>query len=210
MKGAGDAAAKMERKTVEKNRRMHMKRLCMKLASLIPKEYAANSKDMLSQQDHLDQATSYIKDLRGRIERMKQQRGDIRTSAEGTNKDVDSEMKTEFRLPVVEVRHRDQNLEVVLVSGLQKRFKFHEVIGVLEEEGAEVVNANFSVVGEMIFLTIHSQVITVSVLYSINSISKREELSNLQLLLCSLMQAVSSRLGLEASRVSERLKELIR
>ncbi|CAL9115713.1 unnamed protein product [Musa acuminata var. zebrina] len=178
MNGAGDAGAKMERKTVEKNRRMHMKRLCMRLASLIPKEYATNSKDMLSQVDHLDQATSYIKDLQGRIERMKL-RGGIRTSAEGTNKDVDREMTTEFRLPVVEVRHQDLNLEVVLISGLEKRFKFHQVISVLEEEGAEVLNANFSVVGEMIFHTIHSQ-------------------------------AISSRLGLEASRVSERLKELIR
>lgn len=120
--------------------------------------------DMLSQVDHLDQATSYIKDLRGRIERMKQ-RGDFRTSAEGTNKDVDREMTTEFRLPVVEVRHQDLNLEVVLISGLEKRFKFHQVISVLEEEGAEVLNANFSVVGEMIFHTIHSQVIAVSVLY---------------------------------------------
>lgn len=45
MKGSGrGGAAKMERKAVEKNRRMHMKSLCMKLSSLIPKEYYSNPK----------------------------------------------------------------------------------------------------------------------------------------------------------------------
>lgn len=45
MKSSGvGAAAKMERKMVEKNRRMHMKRLCFKLSSLIPREHITTSK----------------------------------------------------------------------------------------------------------------------------------------------------------------------
>ncbi|XP_074560532.1 transcription factor bHLH162-like [Curcuma longa] len=175
---SADGASRMERKTLEKNRRVLMKSLCMKLASVIPKEHYASSKDMLSQQDHLDQATSYIKTLRARIEKMKERRSHNLT-IQDTEKAIDSATTSEFTLPVVEVRHQDSNLEVVLISGQEKRFMFHEVISVLEEEGAQVINANFSVVHDKIFYTLHSQ-------------------------------AVSSRLGFDVSRVTERLKQLIR
>lgn len=64
-------------------------------------------------------------------------------------------------LPVIEVRHLDSTLEVLLISGIHsKSFMFYEVISLLEEEGAEVLNANYSVVGDKIFHTIHSQVCT--------------------------------------------------
>ncbi|CAL9768005.1 unnamed protein product [Musa acuminata subsp. burmannicoides] len=174
----GGGVAKTERKAVEKNRRMHMKSLCMKLSSLIPKEHYSNPKDLLTQQDHFDQATSYIKELRERIDTMKQGK-DSRTGIKETIKDISSGLAMELRVPVIQARHQDSNLEVVLISGIDKRFAFHEVICVLEEEGAQVLNASFSIVGEKIFHIIHSQ-------------------------------AVSSRLGLEASRISERLKMLVR
>lgn len=112
--------------------------------------------DMLSQQDHLDQATSYIKTLRARIEKMERRSRTI--IIQDTDKEIDSATTSEFTLPVVEVRHQDSNLEVVLITGQEKRFMFHEVINILEEEGAQVINANFSVVGEKIFYTLHSQV----------------------------------------------------
>lgn len=64
-----------------------------------------------------------------------------------------------FQLPILEVRHRDMDLEILLISRASKRFMFHEVINVLEEEGADVVNASFSTVGDKIFHTIHSKVI---------------------------------------------------
>ncbi|KAG1342759.1 putative Transcription factor bHLH162 [Cocos nucifera] len=153
---SGGSATKMERKMVEKNRRMHMKRLCFKLSSLIPREHITSSKDALTQQDYLDLAASYIKTLQGRIEKLKQRR-ELRTSTNGINKDISNEMPIGMRLPVIEVRHQESNLEVVLISGLNRSFTFHEVISILEEEGAEVVNANFSVVGDKIFHTIHSQ-----------------------------------------------------
>ncbi|XP_072960733.1 transcription factor bHLH162-like [Typha angustifolia] len=177
MKSSGGGEGKMERKTVEKNRRMHMKNLCLKLSSLIPKDQYNTSKDTLTQEDHLVQAASYIKKLRERIERLKERR-ELNASIKRINRDISSEMMIGFRLPVVEVRHDDANLEVVLVSSLNKTFAFHEVISVLEEEGAEVINASFSVVGDKIFHTIHSQ-------------------------------AISSRIGVESSRILERLKELI-
>nr|QDH08973.1 transcription factor bHLH167-like isoform X1 [Cymbidium sinense] len=174
MKG-GDA--KMDRKTVEKNRRMQMKNLCFKLATLIPKEFI--SKDATSQQDHLDRAAAYIQKLRERIERLKQRKESGRSSNLESDTEIEDSANSDFKLPVVEVRHQEQNLEVLLISGLKKRFALNEVIGILEEEGADVVNASFSVVGNKIIHTIHCQ-------------------------------AISSRIGLEASRASERLQELIR
>ncbi|KAG0493509.1 hypothetical protein HPP92_004503 [Vanilla planifolia] len=123
---------KIDRKTVEKNRRMQMKNLCFKLASLIPKqEYI--SKDAMSQHDHLDQAAAYILKLRHGIERLKQ-RKESKPALESI-KQPTKNGRLGFKLPVIEVRHQEPNLEVLLISGLEKRFAFHEVIGILEEEG---------------------------------------------------------------------------
>ncbi|XP_058091680.1 transcription factor bHLH162-like [Magnolia sinica] len=150
-----NVSSKLERKTVERNRRMHMKSLCFKLASLIPPHY---SKEALSQQDQLDQAAVYIKQLREKIDELKEKR-DLATSIEGINKDISGAMMVlGLRLPVVEVRDLGSSLEVVLISGLNKNFMLCDVISVIEEEGAEVVNASFSFVADKVFHIIHSQV----------------------------------------------------
>ncbi|KAJ8471253.1 hypothetical protein OPV22_025596 [Ensete ventricosum] len=168
----GKADDRMERKTVEKYRRMHMKSLCLKLSSIIPKEHKTTSKDVPTQNDNLDEATSYIEKLKERIENLKQRR--LAWAMTETNG-----VTVRFQLPILEVRQRDMDLEILLISRASKRFMFHEVINVLEEEGADVVNASFSTVGDKIFHTIHSK-------------------------------AFSARIGLEASRVYERLKDLVR
>lgn len=110
--------------------------------------------DAMTKQDSLDQATSYIKYLRERIEKLKQRRL-VQTST------ARNEMGTGYLLPIIEVKYQDLNLEILLISGANKSFMFHEVINVLEEEGAEVIHASFSVVGDKIYHTIHSQVITI-------------------------------------------------
>jgi hypothetical protein len=123
----------------------------------------------VTQLDHLDNAAAYIKQLKQRIEELKQQRRG--GHAQGC-------AAAGVRMPVIEVRYQDGTLEVVLVSEAGRPFKLHEVITVLEQEGAEVVSASFSVVGNKIFYTIHSQ-------------------------------AICSRIGLEATRISERLQNLL-
>ncbi|URD85107.1 Transcription factor bHLH36 [Musa troglodytarum] len=148
----GRADLKVERKLAEKYRRMHMKTLYFKLSSIIPADHRTTAKDVMTKQDNLDQATSYIKYLRERIENLKQRR--LVQSSTARN-----EMGTGYLLPIIEVKYQDLNLEILLISGVNKSFMFHEVINVLEEEGAE---------------------------------------------------AVSTRIGLEPSRVSERLKELVK
>lgn len=159
-----------------------MKSLCLKLASLIPKEHC--SKDTMTQQDSLDEAAAYIKKLKERVDELQQKRSSAQLSAAkkggGSCGGGASTSAAMVVAPVVEVRHHHDgsSLDVVLISGVERPFKLHEVVTVLEEEGAEIVNANFSISGHKIFYTIHSR-------------------------------AFSSRIGIEVSRVSERLKALV-
>ncbi|CAM0879385.1 unnamed protein product [Alopecurus aequalis] len=186
---SGGGGCKMERKDVEKNRRLHMKGLCLKLSSLVPptsthhiRHYPSNSnsssnKDTITQLDQLDSAAAYIKQLKGRIDDLKRRKergvagaGCSSSSSAGNN-------KASTALPVIEVRHQESTLDVALVSEAGKPFKLHEVIAVLEQEGAEVVSASFSLVADKIFYTLHSQ-------------------------------ALCPRIGLDADRVSHRLHAL--
>ncbi|RZS25371.1 hypothetical protein BHM03_00058562 [Ensete ventricosum] len=98
-------------------------------------------------QDQLDQAINYIKELQGRVEKLKQKK-------EMRSVPVDS------RFLLVEVRSMDSALLVCFVSGLRSSYMFRKVIGVLEEEGAEVTSASFNLVGGRIFYTIHCQSIS--------------------------------------------------
>ncbi|KAJ9163734.1 hypothetical protein P3X46_023368 [Hevea brasiliensis] len=177
MKKSNSESQKLDRKTVERNRRIHMKGLCFKLASLIPSHHFKHSKDMLSQQDQLDHAAAYIKHLRERIEKLKKIKEQALGSLGANNNTMDA-MMMGLRLPMIELREMGSSIEVILISGLKKNFMLYEVITILEEEGAEVVSASFSTVGDKVFHTVHAQV-----------------------KIC--------RVGVETSRVCQRLQELI-
>ncbi|KAJ0971551.1 hypothetical protein J5N97_019510 [Dioscorea zingiberensis] len=152
----GTQAPKLERKTVEKNRRELFNRLLSKLSSVIGKEQTPDcSKDGLTQQEILEEATSYIKKLRGNIETLNQERNGMEMNMLGIHSNNESDCKM-----VVQVRELDSCLEVVVISGLNKNFKLYEVIGILEEEGAEVIHASFSKVEDKIVHIIHSQAIS--------------------------------------------------
>ncbi|XP_021826075.1 transcription factor bHLH162-like [Prunus avium] len=163
-KCSGESSSKLDRKIVERNRRIHMKGLCFKLASLIPSQHSKgpNSKDTLSQQNQLDLASSYIKQLRERIENLKEMKEKATRSQLGIDANstinADNAMMVRSRLPVLELRDSGSSIEVMLISGLNKNFMLYEVISVLEEEGAEVVSASFSTVGDKVFHSLHAQV----------------------------------------------------
>ncbi|XP_064958316.1 transcription factor bHLH168-like isoform X1 [Musa acuminata AAA Group] len=143
MKGGG-GADKLERKTVEKNRRIHMKNLCVQLTSLIPK---SKQRATMTQQDLLEQATHYVNELKERVERLKQK------------KEKTSGVLIGFGEPLVTVTHLGSNLVVNLVCGLRTRSMLHPVIIVLLEEGADVTSASSNIVGDKIFHTVHCQAI---------------------------------------------------
>ncbi|KAJ8553787.1 hypothetical protein K7X08_024465 [Anisodus acutangulus] len=115
---------------------------------------------MMSQQDQIDQAITYIAQLKEGVEVLKRRKEVV---AQGTGESSSKKfMPTSCTLktPMVEVRELGSTLEVTLISGLQKNFTLQEVINVLEEEGAQVVSANYSTIDDKLFYTIHAQVKT--------------------------------------------------
>ncbi|XP_048445237.1 transcription factor bHLH162-like [Pyrus x bretschneideri] len=166
MKCSSESSSKPDRKTVERNRRIQMKSLCFKLASLVPPQHfkTTNSKDTVSQQNQLDTAASYIKQLRERIENLKERKEKaMRSQLGSSNSDIGSiaaenAVMTGSRLPVLEIKDSGSCIEVMLISGLNKNFMFYEVIRVLQEQGAEVVSASFFTVGDKVFHSAHAQV----------------------------------------------------
>ncbi|KAF5476830.1 hypothetical protein F2P56_003525 [Juglans regia] len=176
--GSNHDATKPNRKTVERNRRIHMKGLCFKLASLIPDDlhYIKPARNMVSQQDKLDYATRYITQLRERIEKLKRKKEQVAVSLGTGSCNMIDDTGNGSWLPVVDLRDLGSSIEVILISGLQKNFMY-EVTCILQEEGAEVVSGSFSTVGEKIFHTVHAK-------------------------------PKISRIGVETSRVWQRLQEL--
>ncbi|KAJ8622965.1 hypothetical protein MRB53_031494 [Persea americana] len=170
MKRGQASGPKLERKTVEKNRRIHMKNICRELVSLIPSQH--HSRVPLSQQDCFEQAADYIKKTEKRINELKRKR-DLVMAAEGINKDTSGEMMTGLRLPIVELSDLGPILKVVLISGLENNVMLSDVITVLEEEGAEVVSANQYSVADSCFHVLHSQVSSSRVGYESERVHKR-------------------------------------
>ncbi|TVU22273.1 hypothetical protein EJB05_31957 [Eragrostis curvula] len=174
--GSSGTTAAVERKEIERKRRQHMKNLCSKLASLIPKEHYS-SKDTVTQLGSLDEAAAYIKKLKERVDDLQQKRSSAQllatmrggvvgastssvaaaTMSDDAESSEEAAAEDESVAPVVEVRHHQDgsSLDVVMISSVERPFKLHEVVTVLEEEGAEIINANFSVAGRKIFYTIH-------------------------------------------------------
>ncbi|KAL7261101.1 hypothetical protein ACSBR1_006698 [Camellia fascicularis] len=111
----------------------------------------------------LDQATNYIVLLRKNVEELKQRKELIikgrDESSRTTTKDDERDSSV---LPVFTVRDMGSILEVNLITGLNtnnnNNFMLGKVFSVLKEEGAEVVKASYSTVGDKIFCTIHSKV----------------------------------------------------
>ncbi|KAF5933286.1 hypothetical protein HYC85_029457 [Camellia sinensis] len=111
---------------------------------------------MLSQHDQLDQAATYIKQLKERIEELKSMKA-LAMSSNNTNNETTNTTTYDFKLPVFELRDFGSSLEVLLISGLKRNFKLYEVISVLQDEGADVVTASYATVGDKVFHTIHAQ-----------------------------------------------------
>ncbi|XP_044974280.1 transcription factor bHLH167-like isoform X2 [Hordeum vulgare subsp. vulgare] len=78
--GVPTATALMEKKESEKERRQRMKALCEKLTSLIPKEHNPHA-DTMTQQGSLDVAASYIKKLKERVDELQRKKTSVQAMA---------------------------------------------------------------------------------------------------------------------------------
>ncbi|KAI3464229.1 hypothetical protein Pfo_020892 [Paulownia fortunei] len=178
-RGETSLGHKLERKTIEKNRRIEMKGLCSKLVSIIPADHFNPEKEFLSQQDQLEQAAGYIKILRERVEELRRRKTQALMNTDPTI-DVTNNAPPigGSNLPILRIRDLNSSLEVVLISGLRKNFVLHQVISILEQEGTEAVTVSLSTIGDKIFHTLHAQV-------------------------------KDSRVGVDTSRIGDRIQELI-
>ncbi|KAL1551277.1 transcription factor bHLH168-like protein [Salvia divinorum] len=145
--------SKLERKTIEKNRRVRMKALGFKLASIIPDGHLRKSKEFLSHLDQIDEAAAYIKIVRDRIEALKGRKAQLINSGNVTKAAIGSET-----LPILTVKELGFCVEVMLISGLNKNFMLGQVISIIEQEAAEVLAVNISRVGDNIVHTLHAQI----------------------------------------------------
>ncbi|KAK4589910.1 hypothetical protein RGQ29_020477 [Quercus rubra] len=152
------SSSRTDRKTIERNRRNQMKDLYSQLHSLVPHQTSRGLQEVTSLPDQLDEAANYIKRLQTKLERMKEKKNNLMGIHEKSNASTDCGMTMGFKPPQIEIHEVGSALEVVLITGLDFQFMFKETIRVLHEEGAEIVNASFTVVEDTVFHTIHSKV----------------------------------------------------
>ncbi|XWS68651.1 hypothetical protein CRYUN_Cryun04dG0109300 [Craigia yunnanensis] len=151
------SSAKVERKIIEKNRRNHMKNLYSGLNSLLPHH---NSKEPLSLPDQIDEAVNYIKSLQIRLQESREKKESLmgrKRSYRCTNCTA-AETTVSLKSPEIRINEKDSAMEVVLMTAQDSQFMFYEMIRILHEQGAEVLNANFSVVGNTVFHIVHAQI----------------------------------------------------
>lgn len=118
--------------------------------------------EAMSLPDQLDEASTYIKKLEKELEEMKEKR-DSKMMRPGKNPNprmtsTSSSVGMMIRSPQIEIHEMGSALEVVLITGLDCQPIFNEIIRLIHEEEAEVVNASFSTVGDTVFHTIHCKV----------------------------------------------------
>ncbi|GLU06419.1 hypothetical protein SLE2022_234570 [Rubroshorea leprosula] len=147
---------KIERKIIEKNRRNKMKNLYSTLNSLIPQRI---TKEPLSVLDQVDEAVNYIKSLQKRLKECEAKKEKLlgRKRSHGCiGKGSDSISSS--RSPQIKVHEIGSGLQIFLTIGLEDQFIFYEIIRILHEEGADVKNTTYSVVGDRVFLMVLAEI----------------------------------------------------
>ena len=108
--------------------------------------------------DQLDEAANYIKRLQEKLEKMKEKKENLMGFERPNTSPTGGAAMAGLKPPQIDIHEKGSALEVVLITGLDFQFMFNETIRVFHEEGAEIVNASFSVVDDTVFHTIHAQV----------------------------------------------------
>nr|KJB57540.1 hypothetical protein B456_009G169200 [Gossypium raimondii] len=100
--------------------------------------------------DQLHEAASYIKKLQINLERMKEKKDSLMSVERLRN--TRSRMTGKVpKSPQIQIHEMGSSLVIGLTTESNSRFLFTQTIRVLQEEGAEIVNAGFSVVDDTVF-----------------------------------------------------------
>ncbi|KAK3404723.1 hypothetical protein EUGRSUZ_K01037 [Eucalyptus grandis] len=144
-----------ERKIIEKNRRNRMKHLYSVLNSLLPSQPSAQEAKSLP--DQIDEAIRYIKGLETAVKEAKDKKENL-MGKKRPSPSTSSNTLAAITSAKIEIRVRDSSLEVTLTSGLHDKFIFSEILRILHEEKVEVLNVNFSVVGNSVYHLVHAKI----------------------------------------------------
>lgn len=119
--------------------------------------------EALSLPDQVDEAINYIKMLEMKLKECKKKKESLQ-GRERSHACISDGPEARLmtisspKAPEIEIHQMGSNFEVNLTSGVDDQFIFYEVIRILHQDGAEILNANFSVVGNTIFHVIHAEV----------------------------------------------------
>ncbi|EXB44647.1 hypothetical protein L484_010338 [Morus notabilis] len=153
--GSQSSATKIERRIIEKNRRNQMKVLYSKLNSLLPPQ---NSKEVQTLPDQVDEAINHIKSLEARLKKYKEKKKSLLGRKRSYTCANSLESVGSQRSPQIEIHEIGSVIEVVLITGLDNQFIFYELIRILHEERADVVDAKYSVSRDSIFHVVHAEI----------------------------------------------------
>ncbi|KAK3205404.1 hypothetical protein Dsin_019450 [Dipteronia sinensis] len=161
-------SSRAERNAKEKNRRIHMNNLLGRLASLLPHPQPSK----LSAGEIVDEATSHIQQLQRNGEHLKRKKAVLKGEDKKISFD-DHDNKT--KLPIANITTLDHSLlEVNLVSpASNKNFMLYEIISILNEEGAEVIDAAHINVGDKTIYIIKAKAISCRIGVETSAVEER-------------------------------------
>ncbi|XWS34808.1 hypothetical protein CRYUN_Cryun21dG0069200 [Craigia yunnanensis] len=162
---AAGSSSRINRTTVERERRMRLRDLYSHLSSLLTPQPTK-----MSTHEVLEQATVYVNQLEIRVEELKQMKLQIEEEYR--------EMTSGRRIisPVINITDLNSTLEVNLITGWNTKFKLCDIIQILMEEGAEVVTAaaNHNA-GDRIIYSFHCQPISSRIGIATSRVQERLE-----------------------------------
>lgn len=113
---------------------------------------------MSSLPDQLSEVTNYVVKLKARVEKLKDKR-DRLLEPESRSLVGRTTSSRASLSPEIAIHQVGSALEVVFISDKPSSpIIFTEIIRVLQEGGAEVLNANLSIIGDTAFHSIHAEV----------------------------------------------------
>ncbi|XP_071688399.1 transcription factor bHLH162-like isoform X2 [Rutidosis leptorrhynchoides] len=160
MNKCDQSSEKLDRKIVEKNRRIHMKGLCYELNSLIPSSFNQPNK-IITQEDRYDQSIAYIEQLRSKIEVMKKKREEALRLVNNDNiSDTSYDVRNRqvvVSQSTIDVKEIEGGSQVFLTTKLEPNFSLSEVIRIVEDGGAEVFKGGYTTLGDKVIYTLHAK-----------------------------------------------------
>ncbi|KAK8497116.1 hypothetical protein V6N13_121527 [Hibiscus sabdariffa] len=162
---AAASSSRVDRTSLERERRTRFRQLFSHLYSLLPPQAA-----QMSTQQVLERATMYVNQLRNRVEELKQMNSRLEEESKETRGQVN------LAFPFLSIIDLDSTLEVNLITGWNGKFQLSHILKIPMEEGAQVVTAaaNCSA-GDTIIYSIHCQPISSRIGIATSRVQERLE-----------------------------------